>query len=175
MPANVTTIDALKVALKIEDDGRRFYRQAARKSENNLTKQLFTNLADQELVHKQIFQKIYHAVVGGEEFPELVLPVGEAKKARGIFAEAMKEIGIAIKPSLSEQEAVKIAMEKEIKSRDFYIGHAQEIQNPVEKKFYDNLAGEEQGHYLLLNDYNEYLINPAGYFVMKERHSLDGA
>ncbi|MBI4333423.1 MAG: ferritin family protein [Chloroflexi bacterium] len=175
MPANTAAIDALKVALKIEDEGRRFYRQAARKSENSLTKRLFTNLAGQELVHKKVFQEVHDKMCAGETCPVLSLPQGEAAKGRTIFASAMKDLGAAVKSSTSEQDAIDLALEKEIKSRDFYAGQAQRADDPVEKSFYNTMAGEEQGHYLQLTDYREYLINPAGYFVMKERHSLDGA
>lgn len=175
MPRNTAAIDALKWALKIEDEGRRFYRQAARQSENTLTKRLFTSLADQELVHKQVFHEVYEKMCAGETCPVLALPRGEAQKARTIFAGAMEELGDAVKPSTPEREAINFALEKEIKSRDFYASQARRATDPVEKNFYDTMASEEQGHYVQLTDYREYLINPAGYFVMKERHSLDGA
>lgn len=175
MPQNTTAIDALKVALKIEDEGRVFYRQAARKSANALTKRLFTTLAEQELGHKKAFQKAYDKMCAGETCPVLTLPRGEALKARAVFTDAMKNIGAAVTPSTTEQEAINLAKEKEIKSRDFYAGQSKRADDPVEKNFYDVMAGEEQGHYLQLNDYSEFLINPAGFFVMAERQSMDGA
>lgn len=168
-------VDALEVALRIEDEGRKYYRAAARKSENALTRTLFTGLAGQELVHKQVFRKVYERMCAGEKCPVLRLPVGEAEKARTVFSRAVKEIGTTIKPSGAEQEAIKVAMGLEMKSKDFYVSQARRAEDPVEKKFYETMADEEQGHYLQLNDYNEYLTDPAGYFVMKERHSLDGA
>lgn len=168
-------VDALKVALGMEDDGRKYYRAAARTSENALTRKMFTELGDQELVHKQILKKVYETIGAGDKYPVLLLPAGEAEKARAIFSRAIKETGTNIKPSGSEQEAIKVAMGMEMKSKDFYKSQARRAEDPVEKKFYETMAGEEQGHYLQLNDYNEYLTDPAGYFVMKERHSLDGA
>ncbi len=175
MKRKTEAVSALEVALRMEDEGRTYYRAAARKSANTLTRKLFTGLADQELGHKQMFKKVYEKMCAGEKCPVLQLPVGEAEKARAIFFKAMKEIGTTIKPSGTEQEAIKVAMGTEMEGRDFYMSQARRAQDPVEKKFYETMADEEQGHYLQLNDYNEYLTDPAGYFVMKEHHSLDGA
>jgi rubrerythrin len=44
----------------------------------------------------------------------------------------------------------------------------------AEKDFYETIAAEEQGHQLILQDYYEYLTNPAGWFVKNERPSLEG-
>ncbi len=174
MPLKTPAIDALELALKIEDEGRAFYRQAARKSGNGLTKRLFTNLADQELAHKKAFRKVYDKMCAGETCPAISLPQGEAQQARDIFATAMKDLSTAVKPSTAEQDALEMAKAKEIESRDFYAGQAGRSEDPVEKNFYRVMAEEEQGHYLQINEYREFLMNPAGYFVMTERHSLDG-
>jgi len=44
----------------------------------------------------------------------------------------------------------------------------------VEKQYYARLAQEERIHHNLLQDYFEYMQNPAQYFTVKEKHSLDG-
>jgi hypothetical protein len=62
----------------------------------------------------------------------------------------------------------------ENKTFDFYKRQAGEAIFEAEKKYYDALSGEERTHYLALADYYEYMQNPAGYFTMKERQSLDG-
>ncbi|MBI2935058.1 MAG: ferritin family protein [Chloroflexi bacterium] len=175
MPVDTVALDALKVALRIEDEGRAFYLEAAGKSENNLTRQVFSDLADQELVHKRVFQQVYDRMCLGETCPVIELPEGEAQKARQIFGKLTKAAVKVIRPSTAEQEAIVFAQRKEIESRDFYARQADRATDPVEKKFFRVMAGEEQGHYVELSDYKEFLINPAGYFVMKERHSLDGA
>ncbi|HAV10389.1 MAG TPA: hypothetical protein DCX22_02075 [Dehalococcoidia bacterium] len=62
----------------------------------------------------------------------------------------------------------------ELKSRNYYENQAADIASSTEKAFYLALAAEERGHYLTLVDYKEYLIDPAGYFLKSEHHSLDG-
>ncbi|MDZ4247160.1 MAG: ferritin family protein, partial [Dehalococcoidia bacterium] len=155
--------------------GKEFYDKSAEKSENELTRTFFKNMAAEEVIHKQIFQKIYDKIIAGANFPEVQLPLDEVKKAHEIFSDAMRESGKTIKTSGSEQEALNYAMGLEKKTRDYYAEQSQNTDDPVEKNFYDTMAGEEQGHYIRLAEYNEFLTNPAGYFVMKERHSLDGA
>ena len=65
-------------------------------------------------------------------------------------------------------------MDMENKTYDFYKNQSQNATYEAERDFYKALAAEERGHYLVLRDYHEYLINPAGWFVEKEHPSLDG-
>ena len=65
-------------------------------------------------------------------------------------------------------------MDMENKSRDIYLSRGKEATYDAERNFYETLAAEERGHHMVLLDYYEYLKDPAGWFVMKERPSLDG-
>jgi len=75
----------------------------------------------------------------------------------------------------SELEAIKIAMDMEMKSYNLYHSRSEESTLPAEKSFYETLAGEERGHHLALVDSYEYLSDPSGYFTKSEHWSLDGA
>ena len=74
----------------------------------------------------------------------------------------------------SELDAVKVAIDQEKKSYDFYENQASEAIYNTEKSFYETLAREEREHELALLDYYEYLADPAGWFVKAEHPSLDG-
>ena len=67
-----------------------------------------------------------------------------------------------------------IGMEMEQKSINFYRERAKLTADATEKSFYEAISGEEQGHYLALIEYREYLTDPVDWFTIKERHSLDG-
>ncbi len=75
----------------------------------------------------------------------------------------------------SELEAIRIAMNMEIKSHNRYQSLSDESTYAVEKRFYEGLAGEKRGHQLALSDAYEYLSDPAGWFTKTEHWSLDGA
>jgi len=57
-----TTGDILKFAIRIEEDGEMFYRKAALSAKDKKVKDLFTFLADEEVGHKAIFEKMLAGV-----------------------------------------------------------------------------------------------------------------
>jgi rubrerythrin len=71
-------------------------------------------------------------------------------------------------------DSAKIAINMEGNSRNFYQEQSEIAKFDSEKAFYKALAGQENGHYLLLLDYLEFLQDPAGYYSRTEHHSLDG-
>jgi rubrerythrin len=168
------TIEVLQRAVQTEIEGKQFYQQASQKSNNKLAKQLFQHLANEEDVHRKKFEEIYEALKRGQDWPDVAPPTDKAKGLKTLFAEATKELGSKSKVAESELEAIKIAMDMEIKSYNLYHSRSEESTLPVEKRFYEALAGEERGHHLALVDSYEYLRNPAGWFTKTEHWSLDG-
>jgi rubrerythrin len=167
------TIKALQLSIQMEVEGKEFYQQASQKSSNKLAKELFQNLANEEDIHRKKFEEIYEALRKDQDWPDVDPPSDKARKLKSIFAEATKALGSKIKVAKSELEAVKTAMDMEIKTYDFYRSRSEQSTLPREKRFYQALAAEERGHHLALLDSYEYLTDPAGWFVMKE-HRLDG-
>jgi rubrerythrin len=169
------TIEVLQLAVRMEDDGKKFYQKASRKSSNKLAKELFQQLASEEDVHRKKFEEIYKAFKRGQNWPDVEPPSEKGGKIKSLFAEATKALGSKFEVAESEFEAIKIAMDMEVKSYDLYYSRSKESTLPVEKRFYQTLAGEERGHHLALLDSYEYLSDPTGWFTKKEHWSLDGA
>jgi len=78
------------------------------------------------------------------------------------------------KPLGAELDAVKVAMKMENKTLDFYTKQAAKATGDTEKSFYKAIAAEEREHHMVLENYYEFLKDPAGYFVKTEHPSLDG-
>jgi rubrerythrin len=169
------TIKVLQLAVQMEEDGKKFYQKASRKSSNKLAKELFRQLANEEDVHRKKFVEIYKALKRGQNWPEVGAPSAKGGKIKSLFAEATEALGRTFKVAESELEAIKIAMDMEVRSYNLYHSRSAESTLPVEKQFYKTLAGEERGHHLALLDTYEYLSDPAGWFTKKEHWSLDGA
>ena len=93
---------------------------------------------------------------------------------RTIFVRATEEMGPNIKALATELDAVQTAMDMENKTYDFYKSQGGNATYDAERGFYETLAAEEREHHLVLLDYYEYLKDAAGWFVKKERPSLDG-
>lgn len=171
----VRTLKVLQLAVQMEVDGKEFYQKASRKSSNKLAKELFRQLANEEDIHRKKFEGIYKALKRGQNWPDVEPPFEKGKKIKSLFAEASKALGTGFKIAESELEAIKAAMDMEIRSYNLYHSRSAESTMPAEKQFYKNLAGEERGHHLALLDSYEYLSDPTGWFTRKEHWSLDGA
>ena len=169
------TIEVLQLAVRMEVEGKEFYQKASKKSSNKLAKELFQHLASEEDVHRKKFEEIYEALKKGQNWPDLEPPSEKGERLKSLFAEATKALGSEIKVAESELEAIKVAMDMEIRSYNLYHSRSEESTIPVEKQFYKALAGEERGHHLALLDSYEYFSDPAGWFTKSEHWSLDGA
>ena len=169
------TMEVLQLAVQTEVEGKEFYQKASQKSSTKLARELFQQLADEEDVHRKKFEEIYEALQRGQNWPEVEPPSEKGKRLKSLFVEATKALGSKIEVAGSELEAIKIAMDMEIKSYNLYHDRSEGSTLPVEKRFYEALAGEERGHHLALLDSYEYLSDPAGYFTKSEHWSLDGA
>jgi rubrerythrin len=163
-------LKALKTAIQMEIDGKKYYQKAGKTSSNDLGRKLFQSLALEEDIHRRKFVSIFQALQAQDAWPEVDFTPHKGKELRSLFAEAAESV--AVTPG--ELEAVETAMGMENKTLDFYTQQAGQSSLEIEKKYYSLLAGEESAHHAVLYDYFEYLKDPAGWFTMKERHSLDG-
>jgi rubrerythrin len=168
------TLEVLRLAVQMEVDGKEFYQKASRKSNNKLAKELFHQLANEEDVHRKKFEEIYKALKRGRKWPDVEPQLEKGKKIKSLFSEATRTLGSKFKVAESELEAIRTAMDMEVRSYNLYHSRSKETSLPVEKHFYETLAGEERGHHLALVGSYEYLSDPAGWFTQKEHWSLDG-
>lgn len=167
------TLDVIKTAIQMEIDGKAFYLKAAGSSGNELGKKLFTSLAAEEDVHRQVFEKIYQAISAKHKWPQ-TSPQDNILGIRTLLAQDIKKMGTGTKAAKTELDAIQTAMRLEDKTFDYYRVNGEKATYPAEKELYHKLAAQEASHKLILADYYEYLANPAAYFVKKEHHSLDG-
>ncbi|MBI4302967.1 MAG: ferritin family protein [Chloroflexi bacterium] len=167
-------VEALRMAIQMEIDGKEFYLKASRESTNALGQKLLQTLADEEDGHQRKFKEIYDTIKHTRDWPSATFQLDGGKHLRTVFMNESQKIGSKIKALPSELDAVKVAMKMENKTFDFYKSQATKAAHPAEKEFYQAVAAEESEHHLILADYYEYLSNPAAWFVQKEHPSLDG-
>jgi len=169
-----TIAEALKYALRMELDGKKYYTLAARESGNRVGKDLYSWLAEQEDVHYKRFEEIFAAITSEKGWPASGVKPPKPIKLGTLFSRLIKE---SAKPAGTKAEigSADTAIDMEIKSRDYYKERADKASSPDEKGFFTTLSAEEQGHYLALVDYKEYVSDPTGWFTRTEHHLLDGA
>ena len=169
------TLEVLQLAVRMEVEGKEFYQKASKRSKNKLAKELLKQLSSEEDIHRKKFEEIYKALKRGLDWPDVEPPFEKGKRIKSLFAEATKALGSKFQVAESEFEAIKMAMDMEVRSYNLYYSRSKESTISMEKRFYETLAGEERGHHLALLDSYEYLSDPAGWFTKKEHWSLDGA
>ncbi|MFC2012803.1 ferritin family protein [Chloroflexota bacterium] len=168
------TEQALKMAIQMEVDGKKYYRKASGNSANQLGRELFQSLADEEDVHRRKFEEIYAVIHSKQGWPATDFQPDRGKRLKTIFSRAVEELNPDTKTPATEIDAAETAMNMENKTFDFYQSQAGSAAGDAERAFYETLAAEEREHHMVLLDYYEYLNDPASWFVQKEHPSLDG-
>ena len=167
-------LEALRIAIDMENDGKECYQQASQNSSNDAGRKLMESLALEEDTHRQKFVEIYHAVQKRMGWPATDFQLDRGKKVRTLFSQTCATIGVNVKADATEFDAINTAIDKEKKSYDFYERQSQNATYDTERDFYKALAGEESEHELILVNYYEYLTDPVDWFTREEHHSLDG-
>jgi len=169
-----TILEALKIAIDMEKDGKECYLQASQESGNEVGKKLLQSLALEEDNHYQKILEIYRVIQKRQGWPAVEFHPDKGKRLREIFTGTGEVIGVNIKAGAAEFDAIKTVIKKEKKSYDFYKDQSQNAAYDTGRDFYEALAGEEMEHELILENYYEYLIDPVDWFTRVEHHSLDG-
>jgi len=173
LDAQAKTLNGLGIAIQMEIDGRDFYQKAASESGNELGKKLLTTLAAEEDTHREVFIGIYEAIRSKKSWPIVDFRPDGGQRLRTVFAQAMEEPNSLTPAQATELDAVETARLMESRTYDFYKAQQRQASETAEEEFYESLAAQEQVHNLTLADYQEYLRNPAGWFVKKEHPHLD--
>lgn len=169
-----TTLQALQTALQMEVDGKEFYLKASQTSKNKLGKQLLEKLAAEEDIHRTVFQRIYDAIKANKGWPDVKYEGDKGQGLRTVFAEALEEMKNSPQVLTEELDAIKVGMGLENKTYDFYKARAAKTTYGAEKQLYEDIAMQESEHHRILQDYYEYLQDPAQWYVKHEHSAVDG-
>jgi rubrerythrin len=149
---------ALEEAIRFEVDGREFFLQAAERAETYLTKSIFKVLAEEELGHIQRVKEVHRRCLSSDK-EIFLLSDSHEDNLENIFQQAKREIDPKILIKTSELEAVRFALQLEIKGHEFYNRLAKEATSELERAFYHQLAQEESVHFSVLRQMEEALVN----------------
>ena len=139
-------------AIRIEENGEKFYRKMAKKLDEPKIKELFTFIADEEIQHKKIFENMLSKIESyeppesypGEYFEYLRAYVDNVLFSINKFDEDVEKIHNAL-------EAIQFAIDKELDSVLYY----QEMRNVVlahQKELIKNIIEEERRHVVKLSE-----------------------
>jgi rubrerythrin len=166
----------LCTAQEMEEKGKAFYDKAMSTSENPLGKEIFRLLIEDEIVHLERIRKISDSLTRdqnwSEDWKKLQCPYQDLGQVFRDLTSQYRRAGIA---GSNDLEALKLALDFERRSVEFYENQLAQAIDPLEKAFLVQMILEEKGHSRTLQDTQYYLSDPEGWFIEKERAGLDGA
>lgn len=158
-------MDILKYAMQMEKDGEAYYRQLAQQTGNKGLKSILTMLADEEVKHYKIIEKM-------ETEKPRPAPAKILARAKNIFAKIKKsDEGLDF---VSGQIGLyRKAQDIEKKSEQFYREKANKVEEKYQKEIFLQLAEEENKHYFLLENIIQFVSRPETWVENAEFYHLD--
>lgn len=155
-------MNAYEYAMQLEKEGEVFYKQLAEKANNEGLSKIFNMLANEEVKHYKIFEKL------AKNSDTVTIPTMEVfKEAKDIFSEMSKD---AVAYNFKDQQIdfYRRAIKTEDKAYEQYLDKANEIKNIQHKEIFLKIAEEELKHKELLENILEYVEQPTSWLENAE-------
>ena len=159
-------MDIYEYAMQMEVDGERYYRELASITENPGLKNILTMLADAEVKHYHIFQKMKNNEKAETTDAEFLSGV------KNIFVQ-MREKKEVLDVEKSQIELYEKAQDIEKKSEEFYLEKSDEVEEPERKEMFRKIAREEKRHYAILQNIIDFVSKPDTWLENPEWYHLD--
>ncbi len=140
--------EAVALAIEREKEARAFYLQKAELMDDPKFKQLYEDLASEELKHIGYLESYRNE----KKLPVIETEIPSGQSFSPEFNTARTKVG---EISLGDAGILLAAMRHERKSEDFYSELAKRISDENQKHFFEMLARFERGHYELIDSYLE--------------------
>ncbi len=151
------------MALRLEQEGQKFFEEAAGRVRNPHARQTLKFLADEELRHIQKIREFSQSVETGSAAPKL--EVSESIEARvKKFNDHLATLKADISPSASDVEAYTWAVKFENGAAEFYQEQKDASDNPEVQAFYQWLIEEESLHSRVISSCLQFIEDPASWF-----------
>lgn len=125
----------LSGAVQQEVEAFEFYDGLSKRSKDAFVRDLFADLAKQELGHQEVLERF-------RDDDSLVMDFQKVDDWKVAESVPMPDLSLDMKP----RDAIALAMKKEEAAAKFYTGMAHSCKSPEHKNLYLNLAAMELGH-----------------------------
>ena len=138
------TVEILKMAIQMEKAGLRTYLKFAKDTNDEIGKNLFITLAGDELDHVDILEEHLESQVENRTWKNGQIEESLIQK----IIPKISKYEIKIKGEEIEQtDALRIALQQEKDSIDFYTRQIEETDDPAAKDLFQKLVEMEELHY----------------------------
>jgi rubrerythrin len=162
--------NAIREAIKLEINGRKFFDHAAEITSHPRGKKMFHHLAQEEVRHLEVFGKLFSQILGGSDWKKEIEPRDIGGEAPLI--EKLKE-SVKHEDRKGEVEALRIGMELEQDAIDFFQKAAEASDDPVAKKIFLEISEEEKFHFDLLQAQYDS-VTGSGFWLGSAEFQMDG-
>ncbi|MFO7865318.1 MAG: ferritin family protein [Candidatus Aminicenantes bacterium] len=162
--------DAIKGAIKLEIEGRKFFNHAADVTEHERGRRMFRFLADEEVKHMERFGQLFSQILGGSDWRKVIDP--SQYRGAAPMVDKLKERMKKAKGK-SEVEALSIGMQLESDAIKFFQNASADTDDPVAKKIFHEISEEEKFHYDLLQAQYDS-VNKTGNWLDGAEFQMDG-
>ena len=141
--------ESLLKAIKAERYGHDFYMMAANSTQDPKGREVFQQLAQEELDHMRFLKKHYDSVLATGK-PDSNAKLGAQRDLSDmwpIFSESLKE---RVKDAHFEMTSLSVGIQLEHDAIQFYKDQAEASGDPELARFFGDLADWEAGHYAAL-------------------------
>ena len=159
-------MDIYEFAMQMEKDGEKYYRDSAQKINNAGLKNILCMLADAEVKHYNILQKM-------KENEKIHMPDTQLlSNVKNIFIQ-MKEEKDTFGVNISQIDLYKKAQDIEKKSKEFYLEKAEEVKDSSRRELFLKIAEEEKKHYSILENIINFVSRPQNWLENAEWFHLE--
>lgn len=161
-------MNSIEIAVKMETDAIRFYKEAAGKTVNPVGKKMFLSIMEDEKRHLDILSRILKGL------DMKIADASPMKAVHSVFEEMKNEMMVRVAATSDEMEAFKIAMDMEKEGVDFYKKNSSEAPSEKERALFKCLAGEEEQHYAIFSNTYNFMIDTGNWFMWEEHSIVEG-
>lgn len=141
-------LEVLKIAMKIEMDGEKYYRSVLGKTSDERVKRTFKRLAEDEAQHSEKFKGLYEV-----ELRKRGIDPDSMDREEGLFTYMDSGIFSKDEEAKSVKDAVLNAQTVELRSILFYKGILKNTKNEGSKQTLNEIVEQEQMHFNILKSW----------------------
>lgn len=159
-------MNAYQHAMRMESEAERFYRDLADGISDTTIKNVFNMLADEEVKHFVIFEKMSKSA----ELPN-ISNIDMSAKVREIFTDIK---GCNRKYTFTDEQAsyYEKAAKIEDNAASFYEEKAAEMTDPAQKEAFLAIAREERKHQQIMQNLADFVASPDAWLESAEFYKI---
>jgi rubrerythrin len=156
-----SAVDILKEAILLERRGKAFYSTAAKQTESEAARKIFTMMAAEEEEHINFLSRQFAYYDKNKSFMKVDETADTDEST--VMAILSEEIKSQVSAAGYEAAAISAAMDFETRAVQIYSERATSATDKNEKEMYQMLADWEKGHHFWLHKINEDLREKVWY------------